>query len=209
MIAPEIVTVVDIETTGLDAATDHITEIAAIRAEIGLDGIIREIGRFQTFVALPPGIEIAPEITELTGIHAEDLRGAPMRWRAIPAFRRFALGSTIIAHNAPFDFAFVEPWFGDEGFVCTRALSRLVDPDESARLADCCARYGIDLTGHHRAMNDVDATLQLYAKLREKAEAAGISYHNVVIDSEERPLKYVPPGATVKRIERKITKEAA
>lgn len=209
MIAPEIVTVVDIETTGLDAATDHITEIAAIRAEVSADGTIREIGRFQTFVSLPEGAEISREITELTGIRAEDLRGAPNFYHAYISLFDFAFGTTIIAHNAPFDLAFLGFPAVSGGFVCTRALSRLVDPDESARLADCCARYGIDLTGHHRAMNDVDATLQLYAKLREKAEVNGISYRNVVIDSEERPLKYVPPGATVKRIERKITKEAA
>ncbi|MNW58447.1 hypothetical protein D3C74_363140 [compost metagenome] len=69
-------------------------------------------------------------------------------------------------------------------------------------------RYGIALNGHHRAMNDVEATLQLYAILREKAEINGISYRNVVVDSAERPLTYTPPGAIVKRIERKKTEEA-
>lgn len=212
MSAPEIVTVIDIETTGLDAATDHITEIAAIRAEIITDtpGLTyREIGRFQTFVALPDGGEISQEITQLTGIRSEDLRGAPNFYRAYHSLRNFAYGTTVIAHNAPFDLSFLDFPEISMGFVCTRALSRLVDPDDSARLADCCARYGIDLTGHHRAMNDVEATLQLYAILRQKAEAAGIEYRNVVIDSEERPLKYVPTGAIVKRIERKITEEAA
>lgn len=209
MLAPEIVTVIDIETTGLCPSTDHITEIAAIRAEVSADGkggvTIREIGRFQTFVALPPGVEIAPEITELTGIRAEDLCGAPSFYHAHAPLWHFMYGSTIIAHNAPFDLSFLDFPALPNGFVCTRALSRLVDLDESARLADCCARYGIDLTGHHRAMNDVEATLQLYAKLREKAEAAGIEYRNVVIDSEERPLTYTPPGAIV----RKKTEEAA
>ncbi|RCX22909.1 DNA polymerase-3 subunit epsilon [Fontibacillus phaseoli] len=208
MITPEIVTVIDIETTGLDPSTDHITEIAAIRAEIITDtpGLAyREIGRFQTFVALPPGVEIPEMITELTGIRAEDSHGAPNFYRAYNSLRHFAYGTTIIAHNAPFDLSFLDFPAISRGFVCTRALSRLVDPDESARLADCCARYGIVLRQHHRAMNDVEATLHLYAKLREKAEINGISYRNVVIDSEERPLKYVPPGAIV----RKITKEAA
>lgn len=200
----ETVTVIDIETTGLDAATDHITEIAAIRAEVGADGSVREIGRFQTFVALPPDDDIAPEITQLTGIRAEDLRGAPRRWWAVDSVMAFADSTPLVAHNAPFDLSFIDRVFSGlppDGFVCTRALSRLVDPDESARLADCCARYGITLNGHHRAMNDAEATLQLYALLRQKAEAAGIEYRNVVIDSEERPLKYVPPGAIVKKTE--------
>lgn len=202
----EIITVIDVETTGLDHTTDHITEIAAIRAEVSADGKIREIGRFQTFVALPPDAEIPTEITELTGISAADLRGAPRATAANSALDLFAYGSVIVAHNLPFDTSFVAQnnMFGSDylrgGFVCTRALSRLVDPDESAKLADVCARYGVDINGHHRAMNDVEATLQVYAILREKAEVNGITYRNVVIDSEERPLKYTPPGAIVRTI---------
>lgn len=204
----EIITVIDVETTGLEHTTDHITEIAAIRAEVSADGSIREVGRFQTFVALPDGVEITEFITELTGISADGLRGAPERWWAAASLHCFCEGSTVIAHNAPFDFAFIERnWRFNlqPGFVCTRALSRLVDPDESAKLADVCARYNVDLNGHHRAMNDVEATLQVYSILREKAEDARIAYRNVVIDSEERPLKYTPPGAIV----RTITKGAA
>lgn len=209
MLTNEIVTVLDIETTGLDPATDHITEIAAIRAEVGADGSIREIGRYQTFVALPEGVEIPPEITELTGIRMEDLRGAPTLDIALTTLWYFARNSITVAHNAPFDLAFIARMYRQVGghrsssapwFACTRAMSRLVDPDESASLKDVCPRYGIELNGHHRAMNDTEATLQLYAKLREKAEINGISYLNVVVDSDERPLKYVPPGAIVRTI---------
>lgn len=206
----EVVTVFDIETTGLDPQHDHITEIAAIRAEVSAGGKIREIGRFQTFVALPPGVTIPPEITELTGICAEDLRGAPALRQAVSALDSFAWGSNAVAQNYPFDSSFVGAvrteggyYFGDDReFACTRAMSRLVDPDESARLADCCVRYGIPLNGHHRAMNDVEATLQLYAVLREKADVNGITYRNVVVDSPERPLTYTPPGAIVRTIEK-------
>ncbi|MNC24483.1 DNA polymerase III PolC-type [compost metagenome] len=198
----EIVTVIDAETTGLDHTTDHITEIAAIRAEVSADGKIREIGRFQTFVALSGNAEIPEFITELTGISADDLRGAPSLYRAYHSLMYFAHKSTIVAHNASFDLAFLGFPSLTQGFVCTRALSRLVDPDESAKLADVCVRYNVPLNGHHRAMNDVEATLQVYAKLRDKAEDAGITYRNVVIDSEERPLKYTPPGAIVRTIKR-------
>lgn len=205
----EIITVIDIETTGLDPQRDHITEIAAIRAEVSDDGeggvTIREIGRFQTFVALPPGGAIPPEITELTGISAEDLCGAPRHWWAVDSVLDFARDSRLIAHNAPFDLAFIDRIYDglpSDGFACTRAMSRLLDPDESASLKQACERYGITLTGHHRAMNDVEATLQLYAILRQRADAAGIDYRNVVVDSAERPLTYTPPGARVITIDK-------
>ncbi|MEI2280732.1 3'-5' exonuclease [Paenibacillus polysaccharolyticus] len=212
----EIVTVIDIETTGLDPLTDHITEIAAIRAEVGPGGYIREIGRFQTYVALPlfagEAMEIPPKITELTGIKNEDLHGAPRYWFAVDAVMDFARDSNLVAHNAPFDFAFIDRVYDglpSGWFACTRAMSRLIDPDENASLAPTCERYGIMLNGHHRAMNDVEATLHLYAILREKAEANGITYRNVVVDSPERPLTYTPPGAIVRTIERRQTKEVA
>jgi DNA polymerase III epsilon subunit-like protein len=211
----EIVTVFDIESTGLDPATDHITEIAAIRAEVGPGGYIREIGRFQTYVALPTvngeAVEIPEFITELTGIKTEDLRGAPHVISALISLDWFA-GDTIVAHNAPFDLSFItraQTDFDTDNFACTRAMSRLIDPDENASLAPTCERYGIALNGHHRAMNDVEATLQLYAILREKAEVSGITYRNVVVDSPERPLTYTPPGAIVRTIERRQTKEVA
>lgn len=150
---------------------------------------------------------IPPEITELTGIRTEDLRGAPDMYVALTAFWYFARGSVWVAQNAPFDFSFIAKVYNSsDQFACTRAMARLVDPDESASLKDVCPRYGIELNGHHRAMNDVEATLQVYAKLREKADINGISYRNVVIDSGERPLKYVPPGAIVRTV--KKTKEA-
>ncbi|MFW5434308.1 PolC-type DNA polymerase III [Paenibacillus apiarius] len=193
----EIYTVIDFETTGLDHETDRITEIAAIRT----DGI-RELGRFHTLVSLPSGVEVPPEITELTGIKTEDLEGAPVEWDALLALEAFSYGTTVVAHNAPFDLAFASRIFSPTNFVCTRALSRLVGPQESASLKYVCERRGIDLNGHHRAMNDVEATVKVFVKLREVAEVNGISYRNVVIDSDERPLRYVPQYAIVRTIKK-------
>jgi len=195
----EIFTVIDIETTGLDYTTDHITEIAAIR----MDGV-REYGRFHTFVRLPQGAEVSPFITELTGIKTEALTGAPIEYHALSALRAFAALTTIVAHNIPFDLSFLSHAVDAEHFICTRALSRLVEPSESAKLADVCARHHIELNGHHRAMNDAEATVKVLVKLREIAEINGITYRNVVIDSKERPLTFIPRFAIV----RTITKEA-
>lgn len=200
----QVYTVIDIETTGLDHTTEHITEIAAIRVEIAQSGSYREIGRFQTYVAVPDGVGIPHLIKELTGIKADDLRDAPTLYEALTALWFFAGGSVWVAHNAPFDFAFISRIYNNGDFVCTRALSRLLEPNENPSLKPVCSRHGIELNGHHRAMNDAEATVKVLAKLRTIAEINGITYRNVVIDSEERPLTFIPAGAIV----RKITKEA-
>ena len=155
----EVFTVIDVETTGLDYKTDHLTEIAAIRVEMSTDGSYREIGQLHTFVALPPGAVIPPFIADLTGIATKDTRGAPDWCNAIAAVREFAAGSIVVAHNAPFDLSFLQYGFNPRRFICTRALSRMLEPAESAKLADVCARYGIGLAGHHRAINDAEATV--------------------------------------------------
>ncbi|WP_338461615.1 3'-5' exonuclease [Brevibacillus borstelensis] len=190
----EIYTFIDMETTGLDYETDQIIEIAAVRTDL-----TREYGRLQTFVHLNHGRELSEEITKLTGITAEDLLGG-IHPHDMSVMIDFFAGtdSTFVAHNAPFDLAFLaefETW--PQRFVCTRALAKLVEPTESASLAAVCARHGIDLTGHHRAMNDVLATIEVFRKLAPIAEARGIEYRNVVVNSPERPLTFVPFNAKV------------
>lgn len=194
----EVYTVIDIETTGLDHETDQIIEIAAVKYRE--DGT--EIGRFHTLVALYSRSDVPQNIAELTGITTEDLDGVTSAYAAIHALEHFVCDTTIIAHNAPFDLAFLSEWnlrhVKYAGFICTRALSRIAEPEESPSLANVCARHGIELNGHHRAMNDAEATWKVFEIMREKL-AGRFDYKNVVLDLPERPLKYVPRGAKVVR----------
>lgn len=189
----EIYTFIDLETTGLDYETDQIIEIAAVKTDLE-----REYGRLQMFVRLDEGRQLPDFITELTGIAADDLRGGSIPGLAAYCLDWFTVGTTVVAHNAPFDLSFLHWWeVLQESFVCTRALAKLVEPTESASLAAVCARHGIDLTGHHRAMNDVLATIEVFRKLAPIAEARGIEFRNVVVNSPERPLTFVPFNAKV------------
>ncbi len=61
---------IDVETTGLDPRRDAIIEIGAVR--FNEEGIQDE---WRTFVN--PGRPIPPFITQLTGIHNEDVVNAP------------------------------------------------------------------------------------------------------------------------------------
>ncbi|WP_188069009.1 PolC-type DNA polymerase III [Brevibacillus brevis] len=190
----EIYTFIDLETTGLDYEAEQIIEIAAVRTDLE-----REYGRLQMYVELCGGRVLPAFISELTGIAPEDLSHGIHPFDAVATLDYFAgPHSVIVAHNAPFDFSFLAiNELSAESFVCTRALAKLVEPTESASLASVCARHGIDLTGHHRAMNDVLATIEVFRKLAPIAEARGIEYRNVVVNSPERPLTFVPYNATV------------
>lgn len=195
----EVYTVIDFETTGLDYKTEHIIEIAALK--VTEDG--REIGRLNTFVALEEGRELPPFITELTGITSDDLIGGLHEYVALAILADFIANSTVVAQNVPFDLSFIEGGYvGSIGrFMCTRTMAKLIDPTESSSLKNVCARYDIELNGHHRAMNDVLATWNVFKTLKPIADERRIEYRNTVIDSAERPLTYIPNGAQVIKID--------
>ncbi|MDD4495812.1 MAG: PHP domain-containing protein, partial [Eubacteriales bacterium] len=92
--------VFDIETTGLYAERDKITEIGAVRI---VNGEITQ--EFCSFVN--PGIPIPSEITSLTGITDEMVADAPPIREVIKEFIKFAGESTLVAHNASFDISFI------------------------------------------------------------------------------------------------------
>ncbi|MDT2172929.1 3'-5' exonuclease [Paenibacillus larvae] len=189
----EIYTVFDLETTGLDPTKDQITEIAAIRTDL-----IREYGRLDIRITKNSGTKLTPEIVNLTGISESMMRGGVPEPVAIMLLSCFMSGTIVVAHHAPFDLAFLARYqFEPDSFVCTRALSKLVESDESASLASVAERRGIELTGHHRAMNDVEATVKVFQQMKAEADALGIKYYNVLINDEERPLTYIPKLAKV------------
>ena len=94
--------VFDLETTGLNPASEEITEIAAVRV---VEGEIRD--SFQTYVN--PHKPIPAEITELTGISDETVADAPDLDKAVPEFLAWAGEGQypLVAHNAGFDMGFL------------------------------------------------------------------------------------------------------
>jgi DNA polymerase-3 subunit alpha (Gram-positive type) len=92
--------VFDIETTGLSARENAITEIGAVPLRGG-----QVVGEFSTFVN--PGVHIPKYITELTGITDEMVREAPPPDEALRAFYDFCREDVLVAHNANFDCGFV------------------------------------------------------------------------------------------------------
>ena len=105
----EAVVLFDTETTGLDAKTDKIIELAAIRVERTPAGGLRVAGKMDSFVRLPEGQTIPEKIVELTGITDEILQREGVRpEKAADSFAKLLAGGRILvgAHNAQFDLLF-------------------------------------------------------------------------------------------------------
>ncbi|MGI5878399.1 MAG: PolC-type DNA polymerase III [Christensenellales bacterium] len=167
--------VLDIETTGLTVSRDGITEIAAVLVEGG-----QITGRFQTFVN--PGVPIPPTVVHLTGITDDMVRDAPDATEALRRFHEFAGGRALVAHNAGFDMGFLRRYGREAGaafdqpVVDTLALARALYPtNRSHKLAALCKKLGVRLEGHHRAINDAEATAGLFRVMIEELRNRGVS----------------------------------
>src|SRR5215472_3420812 len=94
----------DVETTGLNHKTDTVIEFAAARFQYDrIDGHIYGVqGRYSTFI--DPGCDIPAEITDITCITNEMVRGCTFEGPAIDGILEGA--ALVVAHNAAFDRPF-------------------------------------------------------------------------------------------------------
>ncbi|MBQ4396553.1 MAG: PolC-type DNA polymerase III [Clostridia bacterium] len=157
--------VFDLETTGLSAVSERITEIGAVRYRGG------EIAdKFNTFVN--PHMPIPPKIVELTGITDDMVKDAPDEDQAVRAFLEFAGENPIfVAHNANFDIGFMRaacercgiPF--DPVYIDTVPLARALHPTLKNHKLDTVGEYlEIPPFEHHRACDDALALAQIVQK---------------------------------------------
>ncbi len=154
----------DIETTGLNALNDRMTEIGA---QIFSGGSI--LKEFNTFV--DPGMHIPADITRLTGIKDSDVQGAPNEKEAMQMFMDFIGDRPIIAHNAHFDVGFMTAAANRNGlrfspvFMDTLALSQALCPDLKRFKLDTVSNYlGLPQFNHHRASDDAMVVARMMDK---------------------------------------------
>ena len=94
--------VFDSETTGLDPVSDDVVQLGAVRV---VNGKIVKGEVFDTFVN--PGRPIPPGSTAVHRVSDDTVANAPAFDHVCRAFHRFSENAVIIAHNAPFDMAFL------------------------------------------------------------------------------------------------------
>ncbi len=163
----------DLETTGLSAKKDRITEIGAVRVR---GGEVAE--HFDTFV--DPEMPIPQKITELTGITDSMVQGAPSEKEALEAFYQFCGDRDIVlvAHNAGFDTSFLRAAGERTGvtfdytYIDSVPICRSLLKDIKNCKLDTVASYlKLKPFNHHRADDDAavlgEIFLNLLGRLKE------------------------------------------
>lgn len=169
--------VFDTETTGLDPAQGHrVVEIGAVE-------LLNAIPTGQSFhVYLDPQRDMPEEAFRVHGLSSEFLAGKPEFSAVLPDFLAFVGDAKLVAHNAEFDFRFLNAEFSRAGapplewrrIVDTLALARRKFPGASNSLDALCARFGIDASRRvkHGALLDAEILAEVYAELLGGRQAA-------------------------------------
>jgi DNA polymerase III subunit epsilon len=160
----------DTETTGLDPATgDRVIEVAALE-------LINDLPTGRHFHALiDPERDIPEEVTRIHGFRSADLNGKPKFADIAADLVAFFGDARLIAHNAPFDFRFLEfefarldlPPLDLERMVDTLVLAKTRFPGMPNSLDALCRRFAIDLSLRttHNALLDCRLLAEVYVEL--------------------------------------------
>ena len=173
----------DIETTGLSNRTCKIIEIGAVKIKAG-----EVVDKFNIFV--DPETPIPEEITKLTSITDEDVKGAPKEREALEQFLAFAGDELLIAHNAGFDIGFIRVAAERQGlpfnnsYLDTVGLSRYVNPElKNHKLDTIVEHYKIGDFHHHRASDDAEVLGRIFIEMLSRLEKEGIRDFDSVLSA--------------------------
>ncbi|MDN3437756.1 PolC-type DNA polymerase III [Planococcus sp. APC 3900] len=192
LLEDETFVVFDLETTGLSAVYDTIIELAAVKIKGG-----QIIDKFESFAN--PHHELSSTTIDLTGITDDMVKNAPEVEEVIRKYHEWAGDHIMVAHNASFDMGFLYVCYKKYGIetkhatIDTLELARMLHPElKNHRLNTLAKKFGIELTQHHRAIYDTEATSYLLTHLLKEADQKGILYHDQLND-------YVGSGDAYKR----------
>ena len=197
----------DTETTGLDPQTgDRMVEIGCIE-------MINRVPTGQTFHAyFNPGRTMPAAAEAVHGLSDVFLADKPLFAERMDDLLAFLGESQLVAHNAGFDFSFLnaelafcgrEP-IGRERMVDTVALARVRHPGAKLSLDALCTRYGIDRSHRtrHGALLDAELLAQVYVELTggrqiglELVADAAETISAAALQRSDRPFRAPRPHA--------------
>ena len=162
--------VLDTETTGLDPLTgDRVIEVAAVE----LFNLLPTGEAFHSVI--DPERDIPAEASRIHGFTNGDVAGKPKFAEIADQLLKFLGDADIIAHNASFDFGFLDA----ELFRCQRppldrrrmidslAMAKTRFPGMPNNLDALCRRLGVDnsMRGNHNAVLDCQLLAQVYLEM--------------------------------------------
>lgn len=185
------ITVIDLETSGLDCMRDYIIDVGGVKIGgwnkvKGKDGqalIDKEniIGRFSSYASCPA--KLSEKVVQLTGISDSVLNNAPTIDVVLKKLKEFVGDSIIVGHNIEFDYSFLHAHGGRYGIsfnnrkldTITIAKTIFRDKIPSYSLSALTKMFGIRYMSHH-ALNDALATAQLFLELAQRDDEAHCWY---------------------------------
>lgn len=170
--------VFDVETTGLSSTYDTIIELAGVKIQHG-----EVIDTFESFAN--PHRALPDKIIEITGITDDMLVDAPEVDGVLEKFHEWVGDSVLVAHNATFDIGFLNQGYAKidipkitNPYIDTLELARFLLPElGNHRLNTLCKHLEVELTQHHRAIYDAEATAEMFWKLVARLDEQEITNH--------------------------------
>ncbi|MBI9010505.1 MAG: PolC-type DNA polymerase III [Tenericutes bacterium] len=189
--------VFDIETTGLSVTYDTLIEIAGVKIK---NGAI--LGKFNELI--DPKRNVFPFTENLTGITNQMVKGKRFLKEVLTDFYEFSKNCILVAHNADFDIGFLEHNYRNLAItnkvnpsVDTLVLAKVLLPDKKRFSLDkLCKHFKVALNNHHRALDDTEATCEVFLHLLKMVRKEGINRFrdiNLMID-KNLVFKYPYPN---------------
>lgn len=207
----ENIIVLDTETTGINAKTEEIIELAMLSLRTTADGF--EInGEYDKFIKLSPGKLLPPEITKLTGISPEmiDAYGVSKEDAGKALSEALKNDKTLlVAYNAQFDMCFLYFFLYRLGLSESLKGVKMLDAmtvykDRRAyphKLCNAIEEYKVEAVNSHRAIDDTKAAFLLLCAMAEEKDDL-LSYINLfgynkkygVSGPRISSVRYLPQG---------------
>lgn len=200
--------VFDTETTGLSFNGGHRL------VEIGCVELINRVPTGRHFHAyVNPCRDMPAEAFAVHGLSEAFLKDKPRFHEVCGELIEFLGDCPLIAHNAMFDYGFINgelgacgrPLLSAERIVCTLQMARTRHPGAKHTLDALCVRYGIDLSARelHGALLDAQLLAQVFIELTGGRQIAlGLSVEQAAARRDEfsgaknnvRPVRVFAPS---------------
>ena len=169
----------DTETTGLNPHDgDRIIEFAAVELRVNAEGTVQRVIPHQFL--FNPGIPIPRKVVEITGIDDDTVADAPRFEERGREVRELLVDSVLVAHNFPFDRAFLTSEMQRMGHTWPETMAEVDTVDLSIRcfpdvrghkLEQVSQRLAVALDRAHRATDDAEACGRCFVEMARKYDA--------------------------------------